>query len=564
MIYSLYKILFLPFMLVFVCTLYSYPAITNVDTAKSAMVVTAHPEATKIGTNILKKGGNAVDAAVAIAFAIGVVEPYASGLGGGGGMLIYLKKDNRYHYLDYYMQSPLNFDRSYTRADGIADARAICIPGTPSGLITAVEQFGNLPLKDVMEPAINMAKNGVLVNRVFYNAIVEKLEVIMTFTETQNIFFSDEGLPFETGDTIKNPDLFNVLNNIQKNGCDYFYKGEFAQNAASGIQKYGGSITYDDFVNYKTIIKEPLCIDYKGYKIFTAPPPQSGLTLLEILNIIENVSPKVWKEFSKSALSTHVLIESIKRADIDRRNFLGDPRFVIIPIANLLNKKYAHERFKSINLTKVEYESHFDIPTGNPEKYMQNIPDSSVENQHTTHISVIDQEGNAVSLTQTLGVFFGSGLSVDGVLFNSSMSIFYGPDTPNGVASNKRPLSTICPTIIMKENQIFSVLGTPGGASIFNTMAEVILRLIDFKHSPIESVDAPRFSTRITQTNVNFEDRFSQTTLDSLSQIGHKIRVTEEYNIYMGGIQLIYWDKLNKAYIGISDPRRAGAALGIN
>ena len=230
----------------------------------------------------------------------------------------------------------------------------------------------------------------------------------------------------------------------------------------------------------------------------------------------------------------------------------------------MLSKKFAKDRFSNIDLNKVKYKDNFKIPPGNPENYTQTIPDSTSEGHHTTQISIVDQEGNAVSLTQTLGNFFGSGLSVEGVLFNSSMLNFSSFDSPNGVDSGKRPLSTICPTIIMKDNKIFSVLGTPGGTNIFNTMAEVIIRLIDFDLSPVEAVDAPLFSPRITRKYVTCESRFSSLVLDSLSQFGHEVRIMDDYNEYLGGIQLIYFDKDSKEYIGVSDPRRAGAATGID
>jgi gamma-glutamyltranspeptidase / glutathione hydrolase len=549
---------------IFAYPLFSKSTFISADTAKSAMVAAGHPDAAKIGIQILENGGNAVDAAVAMAFAIGVVEPYASGLGGGGGMLIYLKDKNQFHYLDYYVQSPQKYDSTYSRDDGIADARAICIPGTPSGLITAVEKFGNLTLGEVLKPAIDIAEKGTVVNQVFYNAIVEKLDVIMTFPETQSIFFSQEGLPVEKGGKIDNPQLSNVLIELKNNGADYFYGGQFAKNAATTIKKYGGSVTFEDFDNYETLLKEPLSINYRGFQIFSAPPPQSGLTLLEILNILENVPQKRLREYSKNAFSTHVLTEAIKRADTDRFHYVGDPRFIDVPLNTLLNKDYARQRFDDIDLFKVKYAKNIDIPVGNPKIFEEERLKSAEEGQHTTQISVVDKKGNAVSLTQTLGLFFGSGVSSDGVLFNSSMSIFYDFDSPNCVDSGKRPLSTICPTIIMKDNQLYAVLGTPGGPNIFNTMAEVISHLIDLNSSPITAVDAPRFSPRISRKNVNFEGRFSKTVLDSLKEMGHKVNVTEDYQIYLGGVQLIYYDVNTNSYIGVSDPRRAGTALGLD
>jgi gamma-glutamyltranspeptidase/glutathione hydrolase len=539
---------------------------SKVDTAAHAMVVTAHSHASQVGINILQQGGNAVDAAVAAAFVIGVTEPYASGLGGGGGMIIYQKRGHNFRYLDYYMQSPQQVDTAFSDDKDTRTPRSICIPGTPSGLITAVRKYGKLPLMTVMAPAIDIARQGIIVNQHFYEAVLDVYEVIMQNPATAAVFCA-EGLPYAVGDTIPMPGLLKVLENLAEFGEDYFYRGEFARSATEAIRKAGGLVTFEDFSAYRTIERTPLNSNYRNVTIFTAPPPQSGITLLEILNIVENAPAQRWNNFNESAFSIHLMLEAIKRADADRYHYLGDPRFFEVPAAALSDKRYAVQRYLDIDTARVKYANNRDIPAGDPQAISTEespSPETPMpqDGPHTTHISVVDTEGNAVSLTQTIGLFFGSGFSVDGVIFNSSMSVFYRKPSPNHIQPFKRPASTICPTIIMKDARIFSVLGTPGGGRIFNTMAEVIMRLVDFKQPPFEAVDAPRFNTRISMKEIALEKRFPAGIVDELRQRGHQVRLSEDYELYYGGMELIYFDPTLLQYIGVSDPRRSGAAIG--
>ena len=536
------------------------------DTTSHAMVVAAHPTASQVGIDILKKGGNAVDAAVAVAFVIGVVEPYASGLGGGGAMLIYLKKDDSFHYLDYYMQAPQNADTSFSDDEDTRTTQAICIPGTPSGLITAIKRYGRLSLKEVLEPAIKIASKGVEVTDQFFEATLENLENISRNTETANVFLKD-GLPFMVGDTIPMPGLLSVLENLALQGEDYFYRGEFAHKASREIQENGGVVTYEDFAAYRALEKVPINSNYKGYTIYSAPPPQAGVTLLEILNILENVPQNRWNRFTQSSYSIHLTCEAIKRADTDRFSFMGDPRFFEVPVTGLLNENYALTRYQDIDTAKVKYKKNREIPAGDPFGFMENTQPVNTDKipedgPHTTHISVMDTDGNAVSLTQTIGLFFGSGFSVDGVVFNSSMSVFYKKPSPNNIQPFKRPASTICPTIIQKDGKLVAILGTPGGGRIFNTMAEVIIRLTDFQLSPIEAIDAPRFNVRISSSKLSLEGRFSPEIIKELEEKGYDIRVSDQYENYYGGVQLIYYDESLHSFIGVSDPRRGGAVSG--
>lgn len=539
--------------------------IAQIDTARKGMVVAGHPDAAAIGVQILKQGGNAVDAAVATAFAIGVLEPFASGLGGGGGMLIYLKEKDRFIYLDYYVQAPQNADTAFNRNKERETPRAICIPGTPAGLSSAVKRYGRLSLQQDLAPAIRIAREGVVVNDFFYEAVLEKLDVIMKYPQTSRIFLND-GLPYMKGDTVRFDGLLSVLEKLAEDGEDYFYRGEFARRAAAAIQRDGGYITAADFADYHTLIKEPVSIDYRGYRVVSSPPPQSGITVLEILNILENLPSRRFRAFQHSAASLFLATEAMLRADVDRFTFLADPRFVPVPVSGLLSERFARQRFLDIDTSRVKYANHFDIPPGDPWKFNHRAEpkrqsQTHDSGPHTTHISVVDAEGNMVSLTQTLGFFFGCGFSTEGVIFNSSMSVFY-PGSINKIEPEKRPVSTISPTIILKGKEPFAILGTPGGRNIFNTMSQVIMRLIDLGESPAEAVDAPRFSARISSKKVTLEGRFTKNIVEKIKQRGYKIRLTDDYQVYLGGVQLIYYHTGLHCYIGVSDPRRGGGAFG--
>ena len=562
------NLFYLVLLIYFAHPISAYPKpVSKSDTAIQAMVVAAHPLATTIGVEILKNGGNAVDAAVAVAFAIGVVEPHASGLGGGGAMLIYLHKNNAFHYIDFYMQTAQNADTAYSKENDLFTPRAICIPGTPAGLITAVNLFGQLPLSTILAPAIQLAKSGFIVSDNLYSQILDKLDVITLYPQTQELFFKDD-FPVAPGDTLVLSALVEVLENISTKGSGYFYRGEFARTAAQLIQQSGGYITYEDFASYEPILRKPVTIKYKGFDIYSSPPPQSGTTLLEILNIYENYPANIPIVPIDQVTMIENLSEAIFLADSDRFYFLGDPNHFDIPIDGLLDEKYAQQRFMQKADRKKTFDEKRKISAGNPWMYVsdscttENNHTREEDGQHTTHISVVDPEGNAVSLTQTIGLFFGSGFSYHGVLFNSAMSVFYKYPAPNRIGPKRRPLTTICPTMIAHEDSLFAVLGTPGGGTIFNVIAQVIIRLLDYKNTPHQAVAAPRFSTRINSQYFRMENDFPQATIDTLKNRGYPIQLYDKHSSYFGAVQLIIYDPLLKQYIGVSDPRRDGGAMG--
>jgi gamma-glutamyltranspeptidase/glutathione hydrolase len=527
-----------------------------IDTSRHAMVVAAREEAVDAGLAIWQMGGNAVDSAVAAAFMIGVVEPYASGLGGGGAMLIYLKEQNTFHYIDYYVQGPARLDTAFSSKIHRETARSICVPGTPAGLSSAAKRFGKLPLKTAIQPAIETARRGFPVNDVFFNALLEKLELLLKYPETAAVYLN-EGLPYMAGDSLKLPQMAQILDSIASQGEEYFYNGPFANQLIERIQQGGGYLDRQDLAEYQPIFSAPVSVSYRDYQIYSAAPPQSGITLLEILNLAELVPGDSWTSFEKSAEAVHWMAEVTKHADADRYAFLADPRFSEIPLQGLLSKQYARSRFSEITEGLSFPVNRQKIKAGNPLMYQKAEP----EGPHTTHISVVDEQGNMVSLTQTLGFFFGSGVSVEGVLLNSGMTNFSSRGI-NRQEPGKRPRSTIAPTIIMRDGQPFAILGTPGGGTIFNVMAQVIVRLLDFGETPQRALDAPRFSVRVTAEQLTMEKRFDKSIVDRLEKLGYDLKLTPSYDVYMGGVHLIMVDSKKNFYIGVADPRRNGVAKG--
>ncbi len=541
--------------------------IGKVDTASKAMAAAAHPLAVETGIDILNQGGNAVDAAVSMAFVIGVVEPYASGLGGGGGMLIFQKDKNRLHYLDYYMETSARADSNYSD-DELHTSRSICIPGTPAGLITAAEQFGSLPLQTIIQPAIDIAKAGIVVNQKFYGILLDQLDVLMNHPATRDLYFKND-FPAQPGDTLYNPQLIAVLQGLAHNGQDYFYKGAFARQAAKDIQADGGYLSYDDFARYEAQLKEPPRIQYRDLNIYSAAPPQSGTALLEILNIYELADFIEYESFDRDALPIHLMTEAILRADVDRYHYLGDPRYFDVPVKELTGEQYARVRFADIIPERRYYSDSQGIPVGKPYQLYSHgeMADSvygGMDRPHTTHISVIDEQGNAVSLTQTLGLFFGSGFSSQGIIFNSSMSNFYHRPSPNHLGPQRRPLSTICPTMVFKNDEMRLVMGTPGGGRIFNVMAQMIVRMFDFNQDPVTATHAPRFSIRSFNHQISYENLYAPEIIDQLKKYGYEMKAYDGLDKHFGGVQLIFYDKQLNRYIGVSDPRRTGGAMGID
>jgi gamma-glutamyltranspeptidase / glutathione hydrolase len=605
---------------------------------KEGTVATAHPLASEAAMEMLHKGGNAVDAAIAAAFAIGVVEPDGSGLGGGGGMVIYLAKEKKSIYINYYQRASekineIDFDPSKDKNS----PNSILVPGTVSGLTLALEKYGTLPLNDVLQPAIRFAKLGFPVDETLAKIILDNISAVQKCPATSAIFTPD-GFPVVQGDTLRQPELAATLQLISQFGRKGFYEGDIAQKIVDGITQNGGIITLNDLKNYQAIISEPVSGTYRGYQVLSADVPQSGACIIEALNILENENLTVMGNYSTNANSLHFVAETFTRVYSDRSAFIGDPKFVSVPVNGLLSKDFAKERYSMINMGVVEPREYRKTESGNPFKFNNGtsknnnkviqadtkddtwtdeddegassyrkwgndkfdtwgksnsknkgnkesksektdtlklkkisdednlesslIPVQDFEGGHTTHLCVIDKEGNAVALTQTLGNFFGSGFSVAGVLFNNSMSNFSATSQINNVEPGKQPRSSIAPTIILKEGKPFLALGSPGAGRIVATVVQLIVNVIDFGMNADDANKAPRFFCQKFDDYLHLENRFPESERAELEKKGHHLKIYGDFDLYFGGAQLILVDPVTGDYHGSADPRRGGTAMG--
>lgn len=537
---------------------------------ENGMVATAHPLASEAAIEILKNGGNAIDAAVAAAFAIGVVEPDGSGLGGGGGMVIYLKDKNESYYINYYARASERASKSgYSGSKDAHTAKAICVPGTVAGLTMAHEKFGTLPLSKVLEPAIRFASEGFEIDATLARLILDNIETVMVDEETINVFCEDE-FPRMEGEIIVQKELAKTLSIIANEGREGFYKGELAESMVQGIAERGGVLTLNDFASYEAQFTRPVYGTYRGYEIVSANAPHSGLCLIEALNILENYDLKNAPHYSESAKVLHFIAETERFVYADRTAYLGDPRVADVPVSGLISKEYAKKRFNQINQEKVDPPIYRDIEEGDPFPFSKDKgvhskdEANSLLDGHTTHMSIIDKDGNCVALTQTLGLFFGSGQTVNGVLFNCAMTNFsyFNKSSVNLFKDGKQSRSTIMPTIILKDGKPFLIAGTPGAARIISTLIEVVINMIDFEFSVEDANLAPRFFVRDNEDFLYMESGIQPEVRAELEKMGHTIRVYEGTDLFFGGVQMIYVNPEDGRFYGSADKRRGGKAIG--
>lgn len=531
---------------------------------KNGLVSTAHPLASEAALEILKKGGNAVDAAVAAAFTIGVVEPDGSGLGGGGCMLVYIKKENKAYFINYYQKASQKVNEiKYNRNEDYT-AKTALVPGTVAGLTKALEKFGTMTIKDVTKNAIDYAENGFPIDNTLATIILDNISVIDRYETTKKIFMPD-GFPLVEGDILKQPELGNTLRLIAEYGSKGFYDGEITANISEGINNEGGRISLDDLRSYEAEILEPVQGTYRGYKIISATAPQSGTTLIQTMNMLELIDFTKLGYYTESAQTIHLMSEVFLRSYADRYYYLGDPNFGVIPINGFLSKDFAKLRYESIDLEKTNSSGYRKTKAVSPmsfDKSSNDKVDDLEKSGHTTQISIVDKEGNMVSLTQTLGTFFGCGYSVAGVLFNSSYLNYSSRLEPNIIEPGKIPRSTISPTFILKEDKPFMCLGTPGGGRIISTLAEIIVNVIDFGMTAESANQAPRFHCQVNDDDLSMENRFSEQIVDELKAKGHNVKLFGDFDLFFGGAQFIIIDPITGIYYGTADKRRGGAAIG--
>ena len=532
---------------------------------KNGMVASEQGLATQVGLDILKQGGNAIDAAVAVGFALAVVLPNAGNIGGGGFMVLHDDKTGKDVAIDFREIAPAKASRDmYLDNQGkVIDGKSLFthdasgVPGTVAGMEYALKKWGTMPLSKVLEPAIKLADKGFIVSDVLAQTLKEEKSTLGKWSASKAIFFKN-GEPLKSGDLLVQKDLAKSLRLIAKQGAKAFYQGEIATKIAKEMQSQGGTMTLEDLKAYKVVERQPIIGDYRGYKVVTMPPPSSGgVHLIEILNMLEHYPIK--EDGVNSAKNIHHMAESMKLAYADRSEYLGDPDFVKIPVTGLTSKAYANERVKTIDDNKARLSSN--IKPGKPQPY---------ESDQTTHFSVMDKAGNAVAVTYTLNLNFGSGIVVEGtgILLNNEMDDFsVKPGVPNafglvGGAANaieakKRPLSSMTPTIVMKNNKPWLVTGSPGGARIITTVLQSVVNTIDHEMNPAEAIITPRVHHQWLPDELRVEEGISPDTIKLLQDKGHKV-VTKAP---MGRIQIIQAD--DSGFYGYSDPRNPdGKTLG--
>jgi gamma-glutamyltranspeptidase / glutathione hydrolase len=532
---------------------------------KNGMVASEQGLATQVGLDILKQGGNAIDAAVAVGFALAVVLPNAGNIGGGGFMVLHDDKTGKGVAIDFREIAPAKASRDmYLDNQGkVIDGKSLFthdasgVPGTVAGMEYALKKWGTMPLSKVLEPAIKLADKGFIVSDVLAQTLKEEKSTLGKWSASKAIFFKN-GEPLKSGDLLVQKDLAKSLRLIAKQGAKAFYQGEIATKIAKEMQSHGGTMTLEDLKAYKVVERQPIIGDYRGYKVVTMPPPSSGgVHLIEILNMLEHYPIK--EDGVNSAKNIHHMAESMKLAYADRSEYLGDPDFVKIPVTGLTSKAYANELVKTIDDNKARLSSN--IKPGKPQPY---------ESDQTTHFSVMDKAGNAAAVTYTLNLNFGSGIVVEGtgILLNNEMDDFsVKPGVPNAfglvggtanaIEAKKRPLSSMTPTIVMKNNKPWLVTGSPGGARIITTVLQSVVNTIDHEMNPAEAIITPRVHHQWLPDELRVEEGISPDTIKLLQDKGHKV-VTKAP---MGRIQIIQAD--DSGFYGYSDPRNPdGKTLG--
>ena len=539
-----------------------------------AAVATAHPLATEAALAMLAKGGNAVDAAVAAAFAIGVVEPDGSGLGGGGGMLIFQASTKTGIYINYYGRAGRRLeDYPYDAAQDRQSAKAALVPGTVAGLLRALEDHGSLPLATVLEPAIRYAQGGFAIDATLAKIILDNFELLERDSLTASIYL-DDGFPRAEGDTLIQKDLALTLRAIAEHGRAGFYEGKVAESIVRDVNNHGGLFTLEDFRDYRETVTKPVSGTYRGYDVISAALPQSGASVIEALNILENVPLSDLGHPSKSVESLHVIAEALRRTYADRNAFVADPLFEDVPLKGLTSKAYALERFLDINLQRATPPRYRDTKAGDPSRYekesdSRNPADQEIRDParaeadsggHTTHLVVVDTSGTMVSLTQTLGTFFGSGLTTAGVLINNARTNFNRTTRVNSPQANKQPRSSIAPTILVKNGVPVLALGSPGSARIVSTVVQLITNIVDFGMDAEAANDAPRFFCQKFEDYLYIENRIGEDVRNGLVAKGHTLEVYGDYDLFFGGAQIILFDPGGRTYQASADRRRGGAA----
>ncbi|MEA4962970.1 gamma-glutamyltransferase [Lutispora sp.] len=522
---------------------------------KHAVVSTARIEASKIGIEIFKNGGNAIDAAVAVGFALGVCEPSTSGLGGGGFMMIKDKTLSEPIVIDFRENAPRNAnedmwkfseDGKVQNKENQIGGKSVAVPGEVAGLLYALEKYGTMSAEEVIGPAAELAEKGFVVTEMMQKHFTDYEDYLRMCPGSADLYFKKNKI--KVGKICRNKDLANTLKNIAKYGAYWFYKGELAKKIIDCVKQRGGVMTAQDLEEYKITVRKPVVGSYRGYKIYSNSLPSSGgAHIIQTLNILENFD--IGSMEVNSAEYLHIFSEAFKKVYTDRAKNMADGDFYEVPIKGITSKEYAKRIAGGVMPHRC-----IKISIEDPWKY---------EHADTTHYSIGDSEGNMVSVTKTINHFCGSCMVPEGTGFilNDTMSDFsVVKGDINAVEPFKKPLSTMSPTIIMKDNKPFAILGSPGGERIICNVVQVISKLIDHKMSIDAAIDSARITENV-KCKIFYEGRIDRKVIKQLQALGHETEKVLDYDIRMGGVQgVVYMD--DGAIEGAADPRRDGEAIG--
>ncbi|MGE0681740.1 MAG: gamma-glutamyltransferase [Candidatus Binatia bacterium] len=548
-----------------------------VATSRQGMVVTAGDQASEAGIEMLRRGGNVVDATVAASFAISVIRPQSTGIGGGGFFLLYLAKSQETVVVDFRERAPLRATRDMFLRDGKAVPElsrngplAVAVPGVVAGLVEIQKQYGTMPLKEVIAPAIHLAEDGFPVYPQLAGAIAYRAKLLGDSPATRAIYYREDK-PLREGELLIQKDLAHTLREIAETGKDAFYKGRVAKAIVDEMKVRGGLITQEDLDMYKVIHRTPLVTTFQGAQVHAMSPPSSGGVLIgQMLNVLSGFPLQEIGFHTPKAI--HLLTETMRLAFRDRARYLGDPDFFQVPVTMLSSDDYAKSQRAQIDLTKATPSA--SLPEARPGK---------IESTSTTHISAIDKDGNAVATTQTVNLYFGSGVMAPGtgVMLNDEMDDFsaqeskpnafglLGENEANAVAPRKTPLSSMSPTIVTHNGKVILVTGSPGGSRIISATLQVLLNVLAYNMSLPEAMFAPRIHHQWFPDQLLVEvQKGSQPEglVNALTQLGHKVTVVEDTGdgrTPFGNVQALHVEVSSGVITGVSDPRGEGRPRGL-
>ena len=549
-----------------------------VTTARHGMVAAANPAASEAGADMLRRGGNAVDAAVAASFAISVLRPQSTGIGGGGFLLLYLADRGDSVAIDFRERAPLRASRDMFVRDGeaVSDLSrtgplAVAVPGLVAGLVDVQQRYGSIPLADVMQPAIRLADEGFPVYPHLARAIAYRADTLRASPATEAVYFRDRRA-LQAGDLFVQRDLAETLRAIAEHGKAAFYTGRVAAAIVGHMQETGGLLTQDDLDQYRVINRTPVTGAFRDAQVHTMPPPSSGVLIVQMLNVLSGFSEQ--KLGFRSPAAVHVLTETMRRAFRDRARYLGDSDFVDVPVARLTSPTYAGELRAEIDVAAAtpSTEAPRDQKTG------------PLESTSTTHLSVVDAHGNAVATTQTVNLYFGSGVMVPGtgILLNDEMDDFSAqPDKPNAfglvgmgeanaIAPQKTPLSSMSPTIVTRDGRVELAVGGPGGSRIISSVLQVVLNVVAHQMSLPDAVRAPRIHHQWFPDTLYLEAHDppkAAALVDRLRTTGHTVEIVEwapGKRSRFGNVQAVHVDPQSGLMTGVSDPRGEGEPRGLS